>query len=267
LRHWLDHRPDDVQALLWHGEVQERLLRKEESLAAYRRAVDLSPDQDDARLHFAELLLRARQPEEAAKHLDILRQRQPENTTVLLDLARCRRLQGQAEEARILLEAALAVDPDHAGLLSERGLLAVESGRPKEAEPWLRKAVTLAPQDREAAYTFSRCLQMCGKAAEAQVYIKKVEEIDAQLARLDAILSRMSTAPHDAGLRHEAGMIFLQSGQAKEGLRWLNSALHIDPFYPPTHSALADHFEKLGDHAQASWHRKLAAPNTAATGN
>jgi Tfp pilus assembly protein PilF len=266
LRLWLERRPDDVQALWWQGEVQERLLRKEQSLAAYRRAVELSPDQDDHRLHFVELLLRARQPKEAAKHLDILRQRQPENTTVLLDLARCRRLQGQAEEAGRLLDAALAVDPNNAGLLGERGLLAVESGRADEAEPWLRKAVTLAPYDRETAYTFSRCLQLCGKAAEAKKYINKVEEIDAQLARLDIILSNMATTPHDAGLRHEAGMIFLQSGQAKEGLRWLNSALQVDPSYPPTHLALADYFDTLGDHVQASWHRKLGT-NTAAIGN
>src|SRR5262249_3978374 len=149
LRLWLDRWPDDVQALLWRGEVHERLLRKEEALAAYRRAVELSPDQDDTRLHFAELLLRARQPEEAAKHLDILPHRQPENTAVLLELARCRRLQGEAAEARMLLDAGLAADPNNAGLLSERGLLAVESGQPKEAEPWLRKAVALAPYDRD----------------------------------------------------------------------------------------------------------------------
>ncbi|HMC89353.1 MAG TPA: tetratricopeptide repeat protein [Gemmataceae bacterium] len=267
LRLWLERRPDDVQALLWRGEVQERMLHKEEALAAYRRAVELSPEQDDARLHFAELLLRARQPKEAARHLDVLRQRQPENTAVLLDLARCRRLQGEAEEARRLLDGALAADPENAGLLGERGLLDLESGRAKEAEPLLRKAVALAPYDRETVYTLSRCLQLCGKAAEAEACVKKLEEIDAQLARLDVILGKMSAAPHDAGLRHEAGMIFLQSGQAKEGLRWLHSALQIDPLHPPTHRALADYFDKLGDHSQASWHRHLAAPSTGAMGN
>jgi predicted Zn-dependent protease len=259
LRLWLERRPDDVQALLWHGEVQERRLRKEEALAAYRRAVELSPGQDDARLHFAELLLRVRQPEEAANHLNILCQRQPQNTTVLLDLASCRRLEGEAEQARMLLDQALALDPDNPGLLGERGRLDLENGRASEAEPWLRRAVTLAPYDRETVYCLSRCFQQCGKAAEAGACLKEMEEIDAQLARLDAILGKIGAAPQNAALRHEAGMIFLQSGQAREGLRWLDSALQIDPLHAPAHRALADYFDKVGDHAQASWHRRLAA--------
>jgi predicted Zn-dependent protease len=251
---------------VWRAEAQERLLHIEEALAAYRRAVELSPDQDDARLHFAELLLRARRPQEAARHLEVLRQRQPDNTTVLLGLARCRWLQGQAEEARALLDGALAEDPDNAGLLAERGRFDLESGRVREAEPRLRKAVALAPYDRETVYSLSQCLQHCGKAAEAKACVKKMEEIDAQLARLDVVLGKIRAAPNDAGLRHEAGMIFLQSGQAKEGLRWLESALRIDPLYPPTHRALADYFDKVGAPAQASLHRSMAAPNTAVTG-
>jgi predicted Zn-dependent protease len=267
LRLWLERQPDDVQALLWRAEAQERLLHIEEALAAYRRAVELSPDQDDARLRFAELLLRARKPEEAARHLEVLRQRQPDDTTVLLDLARCRWLQGEAEEARTLLDGGLAADPNNAGLLAERGRLDLESGRAKEAEPRLRKAVALAPYDRETVYALSQCLQQCGKVAEAKACVKKMAEIDAQLARLDVILGKMRAAPNDAGLRHEAGMIFLQSGQAKEGLRWLESALRIDPLYPPTHRALADYFDKVGAPAQASWHRQLAGPNTAVMGH
>jgi tetratricopeptide (TPR) repeat protein len=267
LRRWLDRRPDDVQALLWFGEVQERLLRKEEALAAYRRAIELSPDRDDTRLHFAELLLRARQPQEAARHLEILRERQPEDTTIRLDLARCRRLLGEPEEARKLLDDTLGANPDNAGLLSERGLIEFENGRPKEAEIWLRKSVSLAPYDRDTVYTFSRCLQQCGKTAEAKQYAKKLEEIDAQIARLDDILLKMSKAPQDASLRHEAGMIFLQSGQEKEGLRWLQSALQVDPLYAPTHLALAAYFDKVGDRAQAAQHRRLAAPNAAVRGN
>ena len=104
----------------------------------------------------------------------------------------------------------------------------------------------------------SRCLEQNGKAAEAKKYMKKLDEIDAQVDRLDAITRQLSATPDDVALRHEAGMIFLRSGQPKQGLRWLDSALQIDPLYAPTHLALADYFDKIGDRAQASWHRQLA---------
>ena len=51
------------------------------------------------------------------------------------------------------------------------------------------------------------------------------------------------------------GLIFLQTGQAKEGLRWLNSALQEDPGYRPTHQALMEYYESIGDEEQAAWHR------------
>src|SRR5262249_4733215 len=69
LQLWLERRPDAVQALLWRGEVWERLLHTEDALADYRRALELAPERDDDRLHLAEVLITARQPQEAARHL------------------------------------------------------------------------------------------------------------------------------------------------------------------------------------------------------
>jgi len=53
-------------------------------------------------------------------------------------------------------------------------------------------------------------------------------------------------------------MIFLRSGQTKEGLRWLYSALQEKPRYRPTHQVLADYYDSIGDKGQAAWHRRQA---------
>ena len=52
---------------------------------------------------------------------------------------------GQLEEARQLLDAMLADDPDRAPVLLERGRLALDMKQPAEAEAWLRRAVARAP--------------------------------------------------------------------------------------------------------------------------
>jgi predicted Zn-dependent protease len=258
LQRWLAQRPNDVQALLWRGEVWERLYHREDALADYRRALELTPDRDDDRLHLAETLLAARQPDEAARHLTLLCERKPEDPKVLLNLARCRRLQGQADEARHLLERVIALAPEEPGAPAERGRLELEKNRPAEAEPWLRRAVTLMPAEKDVVYPLYQCLLRIGRQAEAEHYRQELDRIEAELDRLDAILRRVNGAPNDPSLRHDAGMIFLKNGQSREGLRWLASALQLDPLYAPTHAALADYYEKAGEPGQAAWHRELA---------
>jgi Tfp pilus assembly protein PilF len=59
-------------------------------------------------------------------------------------------------------------------------------------------------------------------------------------------------------LRCEAGLILMRRGLEAEGLRWLESALAVDPRHAGTHQALADYFERTGDAERAAQHRRLA---------
>jgi tetratricopeptide (TPR) repeat protein len=258
LEQWLKRRPDDVQALLWRGDVRERLPDVEGALDDYRRVVELDPNRDEARLHYAELLLREEQPQEALRHYEHLHERQPANPAVLVGLARCRRLLGESQEARRLLDLALAASPRHPDALSLRGRLELEENRPADAEPWLRQAFALAPHDRETAYSFAHCLQLCGKEAEAEKVRDRVKAIDALMQRTNELAAEIGASPHDPAPRHEMGTIFLRSGQSTEGLRWLQSALQEDPDYRPTHEALAEYFTQVGDETQAVQHRQEA---------
>jgi Tfp pilus assembly protein PilF len=258
LKLWLEHKPDDVQALIWRGEVWERLLHPEDALADYRRAVELAPERAQERAHIVDTLISIRQPEEAVDHLAVLLAQEPENPKYLLNLARCRRLQGNTQEARRLIDQVLALTPDDATALAERGRLELEANLPGQAEPWLRKAVARAPYEKEIVYSLHQCLERTGQEAEARKYQRELEKIEAEIARLDKVLRKVSSTPGDPAPRHEAGMIFLRSGQAKEGIRWLNSALQVDPMYGPTHLELANYFDSAGDPVQAAWHRELA---------
>jgi predicted Zn-dependent protease len=255
---WLERWPADVQALLWRAEVEVLRSSNQEALADYRRVLKLEADHDDARLHLAELLAAEHQPAEAVPLFEQLRQKHPESSAVLLGLARCRRLLGEPLEAGRLLDALLEESPHDVGALTERGRIYLETRQPAEAERWLRMAAGLAPHDRDLTYALYLCLRQGGKTNEAEVYRAKLQEIEGQLSRLREVTRRIPETPHDPALRHEAGVIFLRSGQAKEGLRWLYSALQEEPRYRPTHQVLADYYESIGDKQQAAWHRQQA---------
>ncbi len=258
LQLWLEREPNDSQALLWHGEVSERRQSYQEAITDYRKVIQLDPARDDARMRLAEMLAHVHQPEEAAQHFALLSDSQRYHLPALLGLARCRRLLGQPEDARELLGIFLKLSPKDAGALSERGRLALETGQPGEAEHWLNKAVAAAPYERETVYALYLCLQQLGKPVEAKECLARLDAIETQLKRLRELTRKIAETPHDPALRYEAGVIFLRTGQDKEGVRWLMSALQEDPQHSLTHQALADYYQRAGDPEQADWHRRQA---------
>jgi tetratricopeptide (TPR) repeat protein len=54
------------------------------------------------------------------------------------------------------------------------------------------------------------------------------------------------------------GELFLRNERITEGIRWLNSALEIDPKHAATHRTLAEHYEKTGQKDLAQKHRAQA---------
>jgi len=63
-------------------------------------------------------------------------------------------------------------------------------------------------------------------------------QLDADLARLNAVRNEVLKRPDDAALRCEGGVLFLRNGEREEGLRWLQLALRLDPNYEPARAAL-----------------------------
>jgi Flp pilus assembly protein TadD len=259
---FLQRQPDDVQALLGRGWVWEQFFDFGAAVADYRRAVELDPDNDAARLRLAETLLVTGPANTACVHFQRLRQRQPGNPAVLLGLARAQRQLGLLDEARTLLDGLLASLPAEptakdAIVLSERGRLALDEGQTAQAENWLRQAVAIIPHDRQANYNLYQCLEQRGRTDEARRCRESLERIDADLKRIDEIMRQVHRAAPDPSLRSEAGIILLRNGEPDKGLRWLSMALRQDPWHRPAHQALADYYQRIGRFDLAARHRKL----------
>jgi tetratricopeptide (TPR) repeat protein len=241
---WLEAQPDSVRALVWRGETLLLAGRDRDALADYLKAVQLDPQEDEARLKVAELSLALHQHEEATAQFTELLNRHPDQSEALLGLARCRAEQGDAAEAVRLLDRLLSLQPDHPGALAERGKIALDAGNGADAEKWLRQAAAAAPFERETLYNLYRCFTANGHTKEAGECLARIQRIDEDRKRLDEIKAAILKAPHDAALRCEMGRILLRNGQDKEGVRWLQSALREQPGYDAARQALDEYYRR-----------------------
>lgn len=238
----LRRQPENAQGLVWHGWALEQLNRMPEAAEDYRRAVELRPGDDWARLSLGEVLLNLNKPGEALEQFEALRARRRDNPAIRLGLARCLRGVGRTEEARRTLDDLAAALPDEALVLSERGQLALDEGQATEAERWLGQAVALRPADRQALYALSRCARQLGRPDDARQYQERVDRIDADVKRLTELSREIVKTPRAARQRCEAGVICLRLGKEEAGLRWLTSAVQDDPGLVAANEALADHY-------------------------
>jgi tetratricopeptide (TPR) repeat protein len=65
----------------------------------------------------------------------------------------------------------------------------------------------------------------------------------------------MAQNPNDAKLHYEIGSFYLRYGKPKVGVRWLQSALKLKPDHQPSHQALYDYYQRMGDWEKAEQHR------------
>jgi len=110
------------------------------------------------------------------------------------------------------------------------------------ALPILRLAVTRNPSDHDALYNLIRCLQHNGKQDEAQRVQEQLRQTEADVKRVEQIVTReMGQRPLDPVLHATLGQLLLRNGHRDEGLRWLQSALRLDPKCEPARRILAEY--------------------------
>jgi tetratricopeptide (TPR) repeat protein len=237
---WLKQQPDDTQALYLLGCLWQQVQRLQKALPAYRRAVELDPQREDARWHLCQCLLRLGLHEEANPHLEYLHRLYPQNAEITVALASARFKQGWTTEARRLLDAVLAEQATNEPALRERGRLALAYGKAEEAEKWLRQAAQLNPHDAQLLPLLSNALEHQGKHNEAQSFQDQLKQNDHAFHRLEQIcLRELGERPQDPLLHAELGTLLLRLGHPEAGRNWLLLALQEDPTCAAARAALA----------------------------
>ncbi len=252
LNRMLEQQPDNPYALTRRGWIQERFGNTQEALADFRRAVTLAPEHVLARRFLADNLLHIfRNPEEAATHYEFLHQRQPDDPEVTANLARCWLGQDRVAEARSLLGKALVAHPRDAHLLVVRGLVALNEGQLPQAENWLRQAVASKPAYQPAYYSLVLVLQRQGKTDEVEKCRARLEQAEADLAKIDKLTQQIKQEPYNPQLRYEMARLLFKIGENQEGVNWLHKVLLLDPHHQLARQALAEH-QQQGTSSSAS---------------
>jgi len=259
IQKWLERDEENPAALFLLGKFHESHERQSQALEAYRRVLGVDPGHDEARLRLLRILLVMRQGEEALPHAEYLRRRLPDHPEVLASLAQVLILLDRPDEARAAITRCLERHPNHAAALVERGRLAQRDGDGELAEECLHKATRLDPGNGPARYQYYLALQKNGKVEEAARVQEGLRQMEADIERISFLLhGPLQSRPNDPDVPHEIGAIALRAGRPAEALRWLRTALQVDPNHAPTHRLLASIYREMGNPILASRHRAIA---------
>ena len=251
----LERSPDHVPALLLRGTIWDQLRRTDDAAQDFRRAVALAPESAAAHAALAGFLNRHGHTREAIYHYELARRSRPADAAALLGLARALADAAELDEAQRRLDDLLDADPDNADGLVERGRLALRRGQPAEAEPFLARAVRVAPWHRDGQRLHLDVLKELKRKEAVSQGEARLAELKAEDGTSGRLKLRAHDNPGEIGVRLELWRWSLRNGQAEEGLSWLWEILRVDPRNAAAHAAVADYFDRAGQPRRAALHR------------
>jgi len=266
----VDHSPDNVDGHRWLAAACFDLGDIDQAIAHLIRVAELAPD--DPRPHrmmgviyadaedykqavdaYQASLQRSRRhagldevlAELAAvqiklrRYTDALETLASDHETVDLRILRAEALYGlgQTDDARQILEATSTADSDPRALVL-RGLMLLDSGRPKQAATLLRQGVALQPDDFETRFKYVQALAQSGEAERARLEFAEVDRIKRIRLEFAGLLAQAQKFPHDADIRFQLGELSAQLMRPELARKWYRAALALDPGHTRARAAI-----------------------------
>ena len=243
LDQWLEIAPNGM-AYFWRGMARLKQGAGKGARADFRQALEWDPDLWEARFQLVRLLLAGNDFEEGGEHLAVLEHNHPGRPEVWLLEGMDQFRKGDLEAAENHLDKAVQAMPANAVALTERAKLALEKGRPIEAEQWFRKALEAEPSLIAPHFYLYQCLNLQpGREKEAQIELEKHKECQQRFERQNKILEEVEKSPNDADRLVEAAEFFLVNRQFPMARQLLLRALQAQPNHPKARKHLATSFQ------------------------
>ena len=259
LSKWIELTPDDFQAHVWRSMAKDRLSDTPGARADAEQAVALAPTNFSAQLNFGQVLIKLTEFQEAEKVLERLAQHYPRDPLVAIGLAQAKRVsQPEGVEAARILDDLLSRFPNDSPVLLERGRLALQMGEAARAEGWLRKAAELAPWEYEVQHALLQSLRQQGKRTDADRVEKTVRRLEEVSHHFQELNEKLKKEPYNLSNHCAIAQLFLEVGNDKDAVRWLQTALKIDSHQPLANRLLADYYDKSGEPRKAARYREAA---------
>ncbi len=239
-------RPDQVRT------------RRLEAEQAFRRGIELAPDDPDARVALVAALAGWDRRDEARATIRAA-EGHLKGPTGDLALARCFEAVGETDQAEAKLQALLKVNPDDPVFLRAAATVSLRAGKARAAEPTLRRLIALQNQSPNDAAWAKRVLALALAAEGSGGWLKARELvgiIDGTAAGSTAAASR--TDPRADELRAQAQVLARQPGRTprRQAIAILASLASRDEARPEDTFLRAQLLDADGDWKRA---RALAA--------
>ena len=252
--------------------------RPSDSLVASQKAVQLAPQDIEAKLHLGTVLNILGRVDEAKACFDQAITLNPEFALAHRNLGATLKHLGRLDEAEVSYKQAIALRPDYINALDCLGVLMQELGRHEEAEASYRQTIVFAPDNAVCHANLGGTLQAQGKLEEAEASYKqaialrpgyievinnlgavaqamgKVEEAEAHFRQTIAL------KPDDAVVYANLGITLQTQGRLEEAEAIYRQALALKPAYAKAHSELGQMLTELGrlEEAESSLRQAIA---------
>ncbi len=264
-----DH-PNDGRLQYWLGRAlaastDQRSLAQQ----AFRRAMELQPDNLDAYVALAELLIQLQRNDAAEQVLNEARARVPDDAAIHRALAHGRlargdlagaetelqealrrdrddirthfalgdvyRRQGRLDDAERALEQVARVDPAYPGLSMLRGQVAEAQGRLPQALATFREALARDSTNIDLINRVAATLVLLGNYGDADQMLR----------------SAVVDHPTNAETQYLMGRAKLGAGNYQDSMHYLDRALELNPQRADYMAYAAEAHQRLGDIARA----------------
>jgi Flp pilus assembly protein TadD len=230
-------QPDDPRAWRTLALLYKEDAAFEDARPAYQTTLKLDPGQPLVRLELAETLIALGDYRGAERQLSLCKGQVPEGERVSL-LVQCRRILGDPEEVRSLLDAALSASPAHPRLLGERAQSDFARGRYREAVEQFDRALAAEPSNAKWLYQRGLALRKLGRAAESDRDLARASGLNRDLARLSQLDEEASRKPNDPEVRYQLGRLCVRLGKPEMAVSWFQAALACDPRHAAARAGL-----------------------------
>ena len=204
--------PDKNTVHFFLGQLDQEQKRPELALEHFRQ-VNGGEQYIAARSRAAQILLQQGKSEEARELLHNTRGGTvAERTQLILAESQLLREAGRHNDAYIVLDSALSVQPDNPELLYEAGLTAERIGKPELLETHLKHLLTVKPDHAHALNALGYSL------AERNIRLPEAHDLITKALRL---------VPEDPFIMDSMGWVLFRQGKLSEALKTLEQAYKI----------------------------------------
>jgi tetratricopeptide (TPR) repeat protein len=227
-----------------HYKLAETYLKLDDGTHAFQelsRSVDLAPDNYQARIDLANLLVGGSRGtdgsintdylKQARTHLDLLREKQPQNPEVFQAWADYYAAQGNLGAAMQEMQKAIAADSSRSESYLDMALLQLRSNLLDQAEVNFRKAAELDPKATNAQLALGGFYQSRNRLPEAEQQFKRAIEL----------------APKDPAPREALVRLYMTQGRKTDAEALLKQAKSDLPNNSEGYRMLGDFYYASGD--------------------